>query len=204
MKKIYKMFLLAPLLMAFQCDDELESSLEFNEFKVNITSSENLRINDTIWITGKISSRVFDTSVGDSIFFNEFTFGDYVSVMKLKEADQNGNSIDAIDRFNIVNTIGNLEFVDICRNSDITPISQLSENSQFYEYKIGFVPLEIGDYVFSWNNKTIISNVNRNLFILSDYPINGNPKALELNKCGSFSSIPNIDNSDSEYFFSVD
>lgn len=66
-KNKLKFLWVVPLLMAFQCGNDFVF-LEYNPFKTNVTPNLNFSENDTIWIYGNTPSKVFDTSVNDSVF----------------------------------------------------------------------------------------------------------------------------------------
>ncbi len=62
-----KFLWVVPLLMAFQCGDDFVF-LEYNPYKANVTPNLNFSENDTIWIYGRTSRKVFAPSVNDSVF----------------------------------------------------------------------------------------------------------------------------------------
>ena len=68
--KIVKLITMALLLMAFQCEEEYERKLKYDEYKVHITPSSSFSLDDTICIRGKVSSHVYDVSINDSTLFN--------------------------------------------------------------------------------------------------------------------------------------
>ena len=204
--QILKLSLLAitPLLMATQCEpDSPAPATIFNEFKVSITNDSNFILNDTIWVSGKVSSMAFDEEIGDSIFIED-RLRDYFSVLKLKEADNSGNSVDALDRFTLVASLGELEEREICPNSEVLVMGELSDDEQNYQYRLGFVPLEEGDSVLTWNFNSILTNFDRNLDIVEAYPIDGFDRALGLNKCSITSLLLDVETSNREFFFTVE
>ncbi len=79
LKNKLKFLWAAPLLMAFQCDDDFVS-LEYNPYKTNVTSNLNFSPNDTIWIYGRTSSKVLNPSVNDSVFSDtpKMTYFQYI------------------------------------------------------------------------------------------------------------------------------
>ena len=54
--------------MAFQCDDDVLSTIETNPYSIKITDNKTFSLSDTIWIEGRVSAKAFDTTIGDSIF----------------------------------------------------------------------------------------------------------------------------------------
>ena len=200
-KKLIKFILLAPLLMAFQCDDEVESSLRYNDYKVKATSKATFSLNNTIWIEGVISSKAYDLAVKDSVF-NDNQLGDIFSIFKFIEPTQISNSKDAIDNFELIFDVGEFYFLSACENAQMTAIPELDNDGLFYRYRIGLKPKATGDYLISWQNG-IIQNENRNEFIIDSYRIQNNSNEIGFDRCGSVSSRL-LNESKKEYFFSVE
>ena len=204
-KKILMSLALAPLLLAFQCEEEeLMNRQIFNNFKVQISVNSTFAINDTIWLDGRVSTRVFDEATGDSIVFQEYNLNDFLSVLKLKESqNNNGNSVDALDHFAIVSQIGTTSSDFFCENSELSITSEISDDGSNFIYRIGLIPNALGDFVLSWNFESTILNDSRNLEIIDNYPVEGFERALDFNRCGRRTTLPNINNSEKEFFFSV-
>ncbi len=202
-KKIFRFFLLVPLLMAFKCynDDDLPGTQIFNNYKINVTPQSSFSINDTIWLNGKVSSMVFDIAVNDSIFPGR-SQGDEILVMKFIQPTQSFNCEDAIDNFELITELGFLSFLPVCENGQMTAESMISADGSYYSYRIGLKALNIGDYVISWNHSTV-TNQNRNEYILNDYQLEFRPNQLGFNKCGYGSSKSAIE-SESEFYFRVE
>ncbi|WP_299679809.1 hypothetical protein [uncultured Dokdonia sp.] len=201
-KSLSMLFVLSLLLMSFQCEDEPSEVIITNNFKATISDID-LSLNDTLWITGRVSSQAFNETLGDSIP-NDFNNGDLVSIYKLRPAMDQSNSVDAINNFEIIEEVGQTSRLGACPNGGLAIEGTLSEDSSEYRYKIGLKPVVEGDYVLSWNFDTSITNTDRNTEILSNYPVDGNPNTLEFDNCGIVSTLPNIDASTKLYFFSVD
>ncbi|TQD39860.1 hypothetical protein [Haloflavibacter putidus] len=91
-KNLLKIIVVAPLLMAFQCDDELESTLVFNNYNVQATPQASFSVNDTIWLTGLVSSKAYDLAINDSVFYNN-PQADILSIMKFIEPTQTANCV---------------------------------------------------------------------------------------------------------------
>lgn len=188
--------------MSFQCDDEPEEVIITNNFKATV-SDVNISINDTLWITGNVSSLDFNETLGDSIP-NEFNNGDLVSIYRLRPATNQSNSVDAINNFEIIEEVGQTSRLGACPNGGLAIEGSLSDDSSQYRYRIGLKPIVEGDYVLNWDFNTSITNTDRNTEILSNYPVDGNSNVLEFDNCGIVSTLPNINDSTKLYFFSVE
>ncbi|PQV49592.1 hypothetical protein CLV33_103229 [Jejuia pallidilutea] len=201
-KKVLKFILVAPLLMAFQCEDEFEeSTLVFNSFKVNISAQSSFSLNDTIWITGKTSSKVFDLALNDSIFA-ESPRSDIFSIYKFIEPTEVYNCKDAIDKFDLMFDIGQFSALPSCENAQLQVIPRLETNNISYTYRIGLKPNFTGDYVISWQDG-IIRNLDRNEFIINNYPIANYPNQIGFNSCDNV-SWRFLNESEREYYFTVE
>jgi hypothetical protein len=201
-KNIMKFTILAALLMAFQCEDDLEeSTLVFNTYKVNITDQQNFTTNDTIWITGKISSKAFDLAINDSIFADN-PRSDVFSIYKFIQPTNVSNCKDAIDKFDLTFEIGEFSTLPSCENAQLQVIPEIENNNMFYSYKIGLKPNSTGDYVISWQD-AMIQNVERNELIADNYPIENRIGQIGFNSCGSV-TWRFLNESEREYYFTVD
>jgi len=200
-KKLLKYLLIAPLLMAFQCDEETESPLRFNNYSVKVTPKATFTLDETIWIDGVVSAKAYDLSLKDSII-NEFDQGDVFSIFKLIEPTQISNAKDAIDQFDLIFDVGNYSFFARCENAQTTANSELNNEGSFYNYRIGLKPKAAGDYIISWQD-AVIQNENRNEFIIENYLLTNDPNAIGFDQCGSVSSRL-MNQSKKEYFFSVE
>ncbi|MFD2543773.1 hypothetical protein ACFSSB_15710 [Lacinutrix gracilariae] len=201
-KYIIRLIILAPILMAFQCeDDDTTGTFIFNDYKISVTPQSSFSINDTIWIDGKVSSLAFDTAINDSIFPG-WSQGDQISIMKFIQPTQSSNCKDAIDNFELITELGNISFLPVCENGQMTIQSEINADSLNYSYRIGLKALNIGDFVLSWNNSSV-TNANRNEYILDDYPLEFHPNQLGFNKCGNV-SWRFVNESDKEFYFKVE
>lgn len=200
MKTGLKLLALSFFLMAFQCDDDMENPLVFNTFKTSVTHQANFSLNDTIWVTGKISSKVYNIETKDSIFFGDFPFSDEFSVMKLINNDPGANSTGALEDFIILNSVGN-SHTFLCDKSNLEAQNALGSDVGFYTYKIGFVPLRAADYLFSFKDATLM-NVDRNQYIIQDYLLDSNPNVIGFEECGSY-SYRVLNDTNREFYFSV-
>jgi hypothetical protein len=188
--------------MAFQCEDEFEdSTLIFNLYKVDITAQSNFSLNDTIWISGKVSIRAYDLVLNDSIFTDN-PQSDIFSIYKFIEPNEVFNCKDAIDKFDLMFDIGEFSTLAKCENAQLQVIPELESNDMFYTYRIGLKAISTGDYVISWQNG-MIQNVERNEFIFNNYPIENHPNQIGFNSCDEISSRF-LNESEKEYYFTVE
>lgn len=199
-KNLLKIIIIVPFLMAFQCDDEPENTLVFNTYKVKVTPQASFSINDTIWLTGIISANVYDLAINDSIFYDRAQ-KDVLSVMQFIEPTQTSNCVGAIDKFELLNEIGNTNFLS-CENAQLTANPEITEDSLSYKYKIGLKALQAGDFVISWQDSKL-GNQNRNTHIIDTYPIEHHQNQIGFNTCGKV-SWRELDESEREFYFSVD
>jgi hypothetical protein len=202
-KNLFKILALVPFLLAFQCADDSESTFVFNDFNVNITPQSTFSINDTIWIDGIISSKVFDLSINDSVFYDYQKLRDDFIVMKFVEPTQSYNCIDAIDKFELITEFGEISFLPICENSQIIVDSEITIDNLSSKYRIGLKPLIAGDYVISWITNTIIKNTERNEYIVANYPLEYHPNQIGYSECGNV-SWRDFTKSKSDYYFTVE
>ncbi|WP_394750896.1 hypothetical protein [Spongiimicrobium salis] len=197
---------LSPLLLAILCEEE-DLGLEIgprNKTAVTLSAGPIFSVNDTLWINGKVSSMIATGTPGDSIANENAFIRDIISVMRLKTADRNSNTREAVDEFQWVTRIGSIDFLGACPDSELIAQGPLTENGQEYEYEIGLVPVNRGDFVLSWLEPVAIRNTNLNTELLEQYQLEDNPNALGLTKCGITSTIPSVQQSKGEFFFSVD
>lgn len=186
--------------MAFQCGDDVVL-LEYNPYKTNVTPNLNFSVNDTIWIYGRTSSKVFDLSVNDSIF-NDVPQDDVFSIYKFIRPTNGYNCMDAADGFELISDKGEVWFLPPCPNAHVAIFPELEVNNDFYSYRVGLRPVDPGDYVISWRDAEI-QNPNRNESIIEGYPIRDFPDEIGFNSCGSV-SWRSLNDSDKEYYFKVE
>jgi hypothetical protein len=199
-KRLLKLLAVAPLLFAFQCDEDPGPMFTYNDYKVKISPSSSFAINETIWIEGRVSSQVYDLGTSDSIFM-ESPLPDVFSVFQFIEPTELANCKDALDKFAFVIDIGEYSFLPRCENATVQALPVLDDSEVFYSYRLGLKPLEAGDYVVSWQSSAL-QNTNRNEFIIEQYPIENHPDQLGFNSCGNV-SWRNLDESAREFYFSV-
>lgn len=194
----------APLLMSVLCERQDDFSVAvMNKTNVTLSESANFTINDTLWVSGIVSSMVFDEGVGDSIMNTNEWSEDIISVLRLKTANVNSNTIEAINEFKLVTRIGSNDFLGACPESELIAVAPLTDNGQNYKYELGLVPEKSGDFVLSWLKPVNLKNSNLNIEILENYPVNGSNNSLGLTKCGITSAIFDVKESKRSFFFSV-
>ena len=199
--KLIHFVALSLLLMSFQCDDEIASSIEYNTYKVQIASKASFSTNDTIWITGKVSSKAFDTVINDSIFNNDIQ-ANQLAIFKFITPTEFSNAKDAIDSFELIYDIGSYSFLPICENAQVSAMPVLNSAGTFYTYRLGLKPKFSGDYIVSFLDGAI-QNIDKNIAVAENYSIERYPNQLGFLKCTNVSWL-NIDDSTREIIFSVE
>ena len=195
----------SPLLMAVLCEPEPDPEfiLRDNQTKVLLSEGPTFAVNDTLWISGNVTSMAFDEISGDSIMNPNEWSQDIISVMRLRSAVNTSNTIQAIEEFDLVSQVGSIDFLGVCPESELIAIGPLSETGEQYAYRIGLIPKNTGDFVLSWLDPVNLRNANLNVQILANYPIDGNANTLGLTKCGVTSTRPDVAEARREYFFTV-
>ncbi|WP_438988746.1 hypothetical protein [Polaribacter sp.] len=199
-KSILKYLFLAPLLMAFQCEEEIDI-IKVNDYNVKITPQKRFVINETIWIEGKISAKAFNATINDSIF-NESNKADTFSIYQFVEPNEYTNTKDAIDAFDLVLEIGSSSFLPSCPNSVVFVNSELDQSNLFYTYKIGLKPKRKGDFIIDFLNSKLYNN-ELNLSIAENYIIERFPDQIGFNQCGNTSWLY-LKDTKNEFLFSVE
>ena len=192
------------LFMAVLCErEEIGQVTTRNPFTVTVSNEANFSINDTLWITGRVSSQLFNETTGDSVMnTNQFT-RDIISVMRLKTAAENTNTVEALEEFELVAEVGTTDFLGRCPESELIAQAPLAENGQQYAYRIGLVALNSGDFVLSWVEPVTLVNERLNTQILENYPINSRSNKLGLLKCGVGNFIEDVNTDRRSFFFEV-
>ena len=200
-RKYLRLIILAPILMAFQCEDDSIDIIRFNSYKANVTAKKVFSINDTIWIKGSVSAMAFNETQGDSIF-NENTYADVVSIFKFITPEEHHNTEEAVNAFKIHLEKGMYSEFGPCEKSGIVLNAALENNNQFYSYKIGLIPTSTGDFVIDFVDSDL-QNAERNLAIAEDYPITRHPNTIGFSRCESLSWLY-LEDSTTEFLFSVE
>lgn len=202
MRRSYLKFLcLAPFLMAIDCEPEqLGPQYAFNISKVTISPQSTYSINDTIWISGRVSSNAYDLTTSDSIFGIE-PQSDRLGLFKLMASDGISNSFDAVDHFELIKDNSTYSFIQACENADIIVRPSLEQEESFYSYRLGLKTLYPGDYVISVIDGQL-QNMNRHDTIIEAYPIPNLPNAIGFNRCGRTSWVY-LSQTEDEFYFSI-
>ena len=192
------------LLMSFQCDKEDIANLIYPKTKITISEGAVFTTKDTLWIKGVATTMLYDVDTQDSIPNTNESLQEVISILRLRPAERTSNSTDAVKDFELVARIGTIDFLGACPEADIIPNGPRTANGTSYRYEIGLVPKSSGDFTLNWNTGAVFNNRSINLEILEKYPINGDNKKLGLTKCGITSTLLEVDNSKSAYFFRVE
>jgi|SRR5690606_19123282 len=198
MKTAFKLLALSFFLMAFQCDDEDE--FVYNTFKISVTPQATFSLQDTIWVKGKISSKIYNAETNDSIPYINPPIQEVFFVMKLIDSNSDANSEGALEQFKIINDLGE-SFLWRCDKSDLRIESVLNSQGDTYNFKIGFVPLQTADYVFSFTEGKL-TNPERNENIVQNYVLSSRPDAIGFERCGEY-SYRILNETIREFYFSV-
>lgn len=195
----------SPLFMAVLCEkvDELPP-LIYNDIHVSVSEASNFSTSDTLWISAKVSSLVFDEGVQDSIRNSNEFVSDIISVLRMKSENRTSNTTEAIRDFEIVTRTGSIDFLGACPESELIANAPLTANRQSYMYEIGLVPINAGDFVLAWRPGSALQNSELNQQILEKYPIQGDTNQLGLTKCGITSTLLDVKSSSNEFFFTVE
>lgn len=208
--KIRKLLLVcscSPLLMSVLCEkvDTYDNApLLVAKTKVTLSDNAIFTKRDTLWITGTVSSMLYDTGTQDSVKNDNEAVNDIISVLQLKSEDKTSNTTEAISSFKLVTSVGGIDFLGACPDSELIAIAPLSQDGQSYRYKIGLVAEATGDFLLDWLYPVNLTVNDLNTKILENYPIDGNTNTLGLTKCGITSTIPDVINSGNQFFFSVE
>lgn len=202
MKKKINLIILLPLIMAFQCEEEfLESNLKYNIFKVKISAEYSFSLNDTIWLNGKISNKVFDLKLNDSVIA-EKPRSDVFSIYKFIKPTGITNCEDAINKFDLIFKTGQYSNLPKCNNAKLNVVPEIDNNNLFYTYRLGLIPKTKGDFVISWEDG-VIENLERNVFIINNYLILNHPNQIGFNSCNNV-SWRYFNESEKEYYFRIE
>ena len=154
--KIRKLLLVcscSPLLMSVLCKkvDTYENT-PLLKAKTKVTLSDNAIFTkrDTLWITGTVSSMLYDTGTQDSVKNDNEAVNDSISVLQLKSEDKTSNTTEAISSFKLVTSVGRIDLLGACLDSELIAIAHLTQDGQSYRYKIGLVAEATGDFLLDW------------------------------------------------------
>ena len=167
-------FLLAPFLMAFQCEEEeLEcaGTVEFtNNFGVSVENLNETYVSDeTIWFNGEVSSELINICDGlPEIILDEDTFVTGFFVLKLTNSLVDLNA-EVVQNYDVTYNIGEELITTSCAEFVyLTP--ELSDDNLSYNYRVGISLNDPGDYAvvatFANNFEGFEQNNNAEIFDL--------------------------------------
>lgn len=194
-RRMITLLFVAPLFMATQCyEDDLQPTVFQNAYKVKFSNFENALVGDTIWINARVSINAFDSQLNDSISDSYYSGLD-ISLHKLQLGPNNTNAVDAIDKFEIINS-SELYFSSRCSNGEFYVDPFYDDINNLYRLRIGLIPNTAGEYLLNlsgFSNEPVIENSDRNLILITNYPVE--PEiSVRLDNCGNiltFSNNPN-------------
>ena len=204
LKKIGMLVALSPVFLAVICEGEDEAPILIaNEMKVTLPLQTTFSVGDTLWLQGRVSWKVFEKKSLDSIKDSNDSVGEVIYVLQLKPANRDSNTEEALQAFTSIATFGSTDVVDICPTAKLVTIATLTENGSMFQYKIGLVAQNPGVYVLSCDLPKDFGIQNLNARLLENYPLNGSTKELGLNQCNQLSTITDVTERKSDFFFSV-
>ena len=204
LRKALPAILSLPLLFAFQCEEDPEFDLVYNPTRVSLSQGPVFSRTDTLWITGRVSSRAYDRIGRDSILPEDSWMQDVFGVLRLQPATNTFNSIGVVSDFKVVVREGSVEPIGRCPEGEIAVIGALTEDGNQYKYSMGLVPESTGDFVLSWQGAVIFTNAHLNVDILANYPLDGTSNTLGMNLCGSTSTRLGVATERLDFFFTVE
>lgn len=204
MRSKLKILLLAPFLMAIQCDDDdipcgiVEFDNNYNVAVENI--NETYSAGETIWINAEVSSEL-DNSCNNNqpeIVFDDTIFATGFFVLKLTNALANLNA-EVVQDFTVTYAVAEEVSRNFCAEFVyFTP--ELSEDNLSYNYRVGISVSESGDYsivpAFNDNFDTMQQNNNNQIF----EPYNNLDDNIKFMSCGATYTRSG---NGGQYFFSV-
>lgn len=213
-RKTSMKYFIKPILLAIcfgfisctDCDCAGPPSPIKNPYNVSITPKANFKINtDTIWISGIVSSKVFDQGIKDSIF-SERGMNDIIYLYKFVTPTKNYNCVDAINKFELIDDLNGISFWETCENGTMFKGSKLSSDSLFYKYRLGLIPKDLGSYIISVPYSRI-KNIDKNISIAEShagsFPIGNDFYEMGFSSCGNLSWGKLDESYDGEYYFNV-
>jgi|GEM_PF-2247462 len=204
LSKLLLISAISPLFMASLCENQYnEGILVQNPTKIQIPKMQSYKIGDTLWITGKVSSKFLNDATNDSIADFDAVVKDYISVSRLVPSDGNSNAIGAVDEFDLSATEGSIEFEGACPDSEFISRGILAEDRSYYNYEVALVPKRVGDYVLSWLGAVDLGNSFSNVNIFDNYTIDGSPNTLGIKSCRTITTTSFNIESNSFIFFTV-
>ncbi|WP_298343116.1 hypothetical protein [uncultured Algibacter sp.] len=203
MKKYLKFVAIAPLFMAVLCEEDQEENCGFEPpeaYTVNIeNTATTYAANETIWLNAQTSSMLIDNcseTENIELVTDSELFIDGLFILKLNnQTDLNAEVFtDATINFDI----GELFTFNACVES-ISYIPELTDNNQFYQYRLGVSVNTPGDYcVVSAYSNAFNLNTENNAQIFEAY--NTLNDEIRFESCNTVFIRTGIDG---HYFFRV-
>ena len=203
MKKNFKLLLLTPCLFSVLCEPEEDvCGLDEPEaYEVNVENvMETYSQDETIWFNAKTSSMVIDFCTDSNepeLIEDAQVFLDGLFILKLN-TNLNEFNADVVTDATITYTIGETFNFNVCSDA-ISHLPTLTNDNEFYEYRIGISINSPGDYciVSSMDNSFNLEAEN-NALIFEDY--NTLDNRIRFNSCGDTYTREGIEG---HYFFRV-
>ena len=202
MKRNLKFLLLSPLLMAILCEPEDDVCGVDNpdSYIVNVeNNAETYEQNETIWLNARTTSMLIDfctETEEPELITNAEVFLDGLFVLKL-----NNSSMLNAQVFNdaeVIYDIGEAYSFNSCSNA-INFLPQLTDDNQFYQYRLGISFNTPGDYcIVNARDSYFILEQENNANIFSSY--NTLEDRIRFQNCGDTYTR---NGTDGFYFFSI-
>ncbi|WP_299128967.1 hypothetical protein [uncultured Winogradskyella sp.] len=176
MKKHLKILVLVPCLFAALCDPIEDNCTLIYEDPETYTmiiesTSDTFMPDETIWIDAKTSSsliNICDENAEPQLVTDNEVFFDGFYVLKLNDNLENLNA-ELAEGITVVYDIGESFTFNDCNNS-INILPELTDDNQFYQYRIGLSVSTPGDYcVVSSRKNNFIINQDNNSSIFDNY-----------------------------------
>ena len=173
------LILIVITLCAFQCDEDiivepLTSEVSIMTINVNPNTKE-IKLGDTLWLSGKVTSKVFEYETQDSVLCDKQNIFVFFYRLKIPINEQDYNTTPAASEFQYYQHTGTIEKEDYSWSHTpethsywdnlhriITP--ELSDSNNFYLMKIGIIPTSIGYFALNCYNTFNVSNFNIELY----------------------------------------
>lgn len=199
----FRILLLVPFLMAMQCgDDDIPCGLEFtNEYNVAVENvNETYASGETIWLNADVSSELSNSCNNNQleIIFDKTIFTTGFFVLKLTNEFDNLNA-EIVEDLTVTYAIGEEVSSNFCAEFVyFTP--ELSEDNLNYNYRVGIVISEPGDYclVPAFSNNFDMQQENNNSQIFEPY--NNLDHDIKFRSC---STTYTRSGTGGQYFFSI-
>lgn len=192
-----------PLLMAMQCDED--QTLFANNIKIRITPENTLKVGDTLWVKGMMSSKGYDSKLRDSVRILE-RYTDLGIFKLIKPLDMRAfNARDAFDSFEFVDEFGRNGIYRPCNTTQISLYGKEVPERTLYIYRVGFVAKEQGDFFIEAGIPSEILNEDYHSELMEEYAFPVKSNRLLYDDCGNRTTIlAEGDEYSTVYFFKVE